>query len=736
MIPILFATATEGTVPTSFGVGPLTDCLSCQAVEELNGGYELVMEYPINGIHASEIQNDRFIFAKPNFTDNAQLFRIYKVSDDIGGRFLVNAQHISYDLLGKIITSGTAASCAAACVLLTNNAGNFTINTDKTVLADFDITVPSSVRSWFGGKEGSIPDVYGAGEWHYDNYTASFLLHRGADRGVQIRYGKNLTELTRERTIQNLVTAVIPYAVNPDTGISVSGSSQSTGLVSDVPKDRAVDFSEGVNWEDSTPVITQLNALGAQYVSRYSSELINPDVSITLGFVQLSTLKDRVDLGDTVHIYFDALGISASMKCVDATWDVLLDRYTSCTFGSLRTSIADTISNQGKALSNAQNELSQRPTVSNVKNIVDNATALITGNLGGYVINGHDSNGDGYPDENLIMNTPDINTATNVIRMNLGGIGFSYGNGYAGPYATAINYQGIVADAITTGTLNANLIKAGVISDVQGNSEIDLANGEAKMYELKAIKGFTVLSQGDEKPRAQFTQDAYSTKLLMSHTDTSTPCIKLEDYSRAGTHYARLCLSDDGGDVDSVKMFADSIGGHLELTDENGNDAVKFFANSTYGGNWYLYNPNGANRFHAFVGSTNDDGILDLFDGNGAVTLSLVGKDGVIECGKVKPRDQIESLWTGSLTSGEIMVPYGPYSAYIVKWCTSTSGYYQTMVIPKIDLQDSIDQTYQFNTESVYYTFYMDYVGTTCYLKYRGRSSGSTSHICAVYGIY
>ena len=118
---------------------------------------------------------------------------------------------------------------------------------------------------------------------------------------------------------------------------------------------------------------------------------------------------------------------------------------------------------------------------------INSSSKLITGNLGGHVINGHDSNGDGYPDENLIMDTTDINTATAVWRWNLGGLGFSP-NGYAGPYdAVALDMQGrINADAITTGTLNANLIKAGVISDVAGNSQIDMTNGQATLYELAA----------------------------------------------------------------------------------------------------------------------------------------------------------------------------------------------------------------------------------------------------------
>lgn len=725
MIPILYSSSsvTEGSVPTSYGIGALTDCISCTVKEERNGAYELTLSYASNGIHAEDIAVNNIIKAKPNFTDDPQLFRIYKVGKNMNGRFEVNAQHITYDLSGKIATSGTASSCSSACLLLQSNyAPNYSITTNKLVDADFSIEIPASVRSFFGGKAGSLLDVYGTGEWHYDNYHCALLLHRGVDRNVSIRYGKNLTELSQILDMSKLATGIIPYAINPSTHISIAGARVPTGLTLDVSKDSAVDFSDDVNWESGTTVLAQLATLASAYVAKYSSELTTIANSFTLSFAQLNEIAERIDLCDTVHIYFEALGINASAKCIACTWDVLADRYISNTFGDQRQDIASTMANM-------QTQLNETPTSAEMSQAINYKADKISGNLGGYVINGYDSNGDGYPDENLVLDTPDIGTAVKVVRMNNGGIGVS-NTGYNGSYTNAITGDGINADAI----------KVGIISDVNGRSEIDMTSGVAKLYELKAIKGFTVVTQGDEDPRAEFTQDQWSTKLLMSHNDVSTPDIELIDYSRSGTEYSQLRLSNDDGTTYTATLLADNDGGHVVLKNANGNDAVKFFANGTYGGNWYLYNTNGNNRFHAFVGFINDDGILDVFDGSGTVTISLIGKDGVIECGAVKPKNQIVSLWTGTLNgtpgNDEIMVPYGPYSAYLVKWKTSTNGYYQTMLIPRIDLQDNIQDTYQFNTESQYYTFYADYVSNTAYFTFRGRSSGSTAHICAIYGIY
>lgn len=99
--------------------------------------------------------------------------------------------------------------------------------------------------------------------------------------------------------------------------------------------------------------------------------------------------------------------------------------------------------------------------VADTKEAVDNASAQITGAKGGYVRFMYDENG--VMTEILIMNTPDIATATKVWRWNSGGFGYS-SNGYQGPFTTAITQDGsIVANFITTGILNADLIQAGTM---------------------------------------------------------------------------------------------------------------------------------------------------------------------------------------------------------------------------------------------------------------------------------
>ena len=671
MIPILYETMVEGTVPSTFGLGHLSSALRCEVSEERNGKYELVLEYTSEGIHAEDIQVNRFIMAKPNFTDDPQIFRIYKVGKVMNGKFTVYAQHISYDLSGKVISAGTAGSCTAACLLLEASAGNFTISTDKNVSADFTIKEPSSVRSWFGGKQGSLLDVYGTAEWYYDNYDCVLKLNRGQDRGVELRYGKNLTDLSQEIDMSNLCTGVIPYYIDDETNTKVVGAKVSTGLVLDVDRDQAVDFSSDVDPESSTPIATQLATLASNYIA--NNIFTRVFSSITLDFVQMGELKDRVDLCDTVHIFFEPLGISVALKCIATVWDVLQERYIQTTFGDSRNSIADTIVNQ-------QQEV--KDVVTNIITAIDRATDLISGNLGGYVVM-HDTDADGKPNEILIMDTEDITTAVNVIRMNQAGIGLST-TGYAGPYRTAITASGIVADEITTGTLNANLIKAGVISDVVGNSTIDMTNGQAKLYELIAKRNFSVIDENN------------LLKAYLSTLVNGTAGLFIRDVTGQSP---RAILSNSNFDR-----------GDLALYDENGVLRVRIYG----------------------------DGGIVILDANGNTVIDLAGSSGKITASQVKAPNSFDKVYDNTIN---------PALSNIGSWWTFTTDFAGLLVVGKvvstgsrtttiipIEMLNATPTRFYLSDESNYLSFDCSVDGDLAKVEIAAKSS--TGFIEKVYGMF
>ena len=352
MFPILYEQIAAGTVPQHYGLGTLSDAISCVVEQERNGIYELTMEYPATGIHAQDIAQRRILKVKPNFTDVPQLFRIDRVGKTMNGVFTCYAKHISYDLSGYVITSGTANNAESACKLLsdaTKTDGenpDFIINTTKTVLAEFNITTPSSVKSWFGGKEGSLLDVYGTGEWKYNNFTCSLMVHAGVtEPRTTIRYGKNLLELSQEIDSSKLFTDVLCFYKSEDA--LVSGNKVTTGLTLDVPKCLVVDVTSQFQ---NVPTTEDLDDAAQDYID--SHNLTVPTNNITLDFVQSGELTTRVDLCDVVDVYYEALGITrARVKCIRTKWDCIREKYIETEFGDVKQSLADTISDATSAIS-------------------------------------------------------------------------------------------------------------------------------------------------------------------------------------------------------------------------------------------------------------------------------------------------------------------------------------------------------------------------------------------------
>lgn len=463
MFPVLYDSVSIGVVPSHYGIGVLTDSISCEVVEERNGSYELNLKYPSSGKYATQLVPRAILKVKPNYTDDPQLFRIYKVGKAIGSSFTINARHISYDMSGFPITSGSATNIGDALRLLQAKANGFSITTDKSLNANFKVSEPSSVRSWFGGKASSILDLYGPGEWKYDNFSATFLSARGVDRGVTIRYGKNLTKMENTDDSSNLVTGIMAFWKSADDNpTTILSNTISTGVTLDVVAVQVLDASDVY---ENKPTVAQLDAYVNTYIQNHLVASVKKNIKFD--FAQISRLlKDRVDLCDTIHIIYEDYNINMTAKCIKTTWDVLQDKYTEIELGEAKTNIADTIVGINK-------DLGEQLTAKQVKSAIHDATDTITGNRGGYVVL-HDSDEDGYPDELLIMDTADISTATKVWRWNLSGLGYS-STGYDGTFGLAMTMDGaIVADYIKTG----NLVFGGSgAHNTDGKLEIQDASG-------------------------------------------------------------------------------------------------------------------------------------------------------------------------------------------------------------------------------------------------------------------
>lgn len=349
MIPILYE-STE-TSFTSNGLGRLRDCISCIVTEERNGVYEVKFEYPVTGAHYEDIIEGRIIAVTHDATGDIQPFDIYKRTAPIDGVVTFNAKHISYRLNGYVVKPFTASSCSGALGSIRSNVvgeNSFTFETNKSVSGTFKLTTPTSVRAMLGGEEGSILDVYGTGEYKWDKFNVFLYVNRGSNKGVEIRYGKNLTDLTRELDFSEAHNGIVPYWKNTKTNSSGQETVELVTLPewaiysSTQPYDGrntvfAVDMTQNFT---SKPTVNELRTAATDFLSTTAPYL--PSDNITIDFVQLYQTEEYKDIAslqavclcDYVTVYFPTLGIdNIEVEVIRVTYNVLLDRYDEVELG-------------------------------------------------------------------------------------------------------------------------------------------------------------------------------------------------------------------------------------------------------------------------------------------------------------------------------------------------------------------------------------------------------------------
>ena len=154
--------------------------------EEINGDYSLQITMPKG---TSEIQNEQII-KSPTPRSN-QLFRVYNSDIDMLGNPVYYARHIFYDLLDYFIEDTRPFGNAGFALSKVLENTPFTGTSDVTKQARAYYMMMSPVKAILGA-DNAIITVWG-GEIERDNFTIRIKNHLGENRGVSIRYRKNLT---------------------------------------------------------------------------------------------------------------------------------------------------------------------------------------------------------------------------------------------------------------------------------------------------------------------------------------------------------------------------------------------------------------------------------------------------------------------------------------------------------------------------------------------------------------
>ena len=321
-------------------------------------------------------------------------------------------------------------------------------------------------------------DVHGGYIWveyrdgkKYLNYTYDY----GGKNEQQIRFGVNLLDLTKYQDATNVVTCMIPYGGDVEYQDELGETQKSTVDITSVndgkdyiTAEQAVLDEYGKIWGTfQWPDITDPERL-LEKAREYLKEVSGiPDTlkvsAVDLNYTGVDIRRFRVGYYTTA--ISKPHGVSKDLLL--AQLDMYLDDPAkgSISLGTTVSSFTGSTVNKQVSISKAMQE-SESKAYDEIARKIANATNLITGGLGGYVVLDSQDPVTGkktHPWRILVMNTPDKETATNIIQINQNGSGFST-SGINGPYRNAWTIDGnLLADFITAGQMLADRIRGGIL---------------------------------------------------------------------------------------------------------------------------------------------------------------------------------------------------------------------------------------------------------------------------------
>ncbi|KAA6469365.1 MULTISPECIES: phage tail spike protein [Bacillus cereus group] len=454
---------------THNGIGVLDKHIySATVEEELNGLFVFNFNYPLFAPYGTKI--DGMSIIKVPTPDGDQLFRVVTPKVSMGEIKAV-CYHIFYDLTENLIedifiqpTNGSAAMARLSSGCQYKHP--FTFYSDVTNISTARIVRKNPVEAMLDtSQDNSFVNRWG-GELKRDNFDVKMLKSRGSNRGVVIRHKKDLLGYEGSVDWKSPTTRIMPQGFD---GLLLPEKYVDSPLINKYPhpRIRVIEFNhikaaigKNANDEDAVPLEEAYKRLRQAAKNMFDIQMVDqPKATYKVEFQELSPTEEykeykilqRVWMGDIVTVKHEEDGIDIQAKVIAYKYDPIKKEYINVTIGNFKESFTDVT---GK-VDQIQQDLSNMPG-SLLDAAKENATKLINSGFGGNVRV--------YPDRILIMDTKNEMTASKVWQWNINGLGYS-SNGVNGPYEIAMTKDGrIVADFITTGVLNGNLIRGGEIT--------------------------------------------------------------------------------------------------------------------------------------------------------------------------------------------------------------------------------------------------------------------------------
>jgi phage minor structural protein len=229
------------------------------------------------------------------------------------------ARHIFYDLAYYFIESVR--------ILNANTKEALEGTIPPEVQAVYDFTAPERNIAPFIAKEINAADamyrlieVYG-GEIYRDNYRAHIKDKVGTDKGILIKYGKNIRGMKVIEDTSEMATKIYPIGANglllPERSIEVS---EDKANILPFPIVKKVEFKECKD-------VDTLRVKAKEYAEKVSL----PKIFITIDFLELSKIEEykdfkcltEVDVGDIVKVRNERLGFTTELRVIKKKVDLI-----------------------------------------------------------------------------------------------------------------------------------------------------------------------------------------------------------------------------------------------------------------------------------------------------------------------------------------------------------------------------------------------------------------------------
>ena len=454
------------------GLGYLNNIINANVTEKLNGEYSLVFEYPINETLSNELIEERIVKCK--VADGTEQCFIIKNIVKTYQKMTITCVHLFYLLLTNLAEDIYPQELTPKPFLdwiLTraNYQLPFTTTSDVAITKSARYVRKNLVEVIMGNIDNSMTNLFGI-EIKRNNWNIGLNARLGEDKGEKLIYGKNITGINLTIDTNDMYTRIMPIGFD---GLLLPEKYIDADNINDYPypKIGIFEFSD-IRYDPNDPSAYQTlqdayQALRDAVNELYANDINKPQVNMKINWLELSQTEEykqylsleRVTLGDTIHV--EIFGLDYTTRVIKTVYNPLNNRIEEFEIGTFQPSYAT-------QMNKYEIDLKQMPE-SILAEAQENATNLITNAMGGYV---YKTNSELY-----IMDNQDPAQALKVWRWNINGLAYS-STGINGTYALAMTMDGsIVADMITTGTLNANVISGATVLSVLAGSQINLTSG-------------------------------------------------------------------------------------------------------------------------------------------------------------------------------------------------------------------------------------------------------------------